>query len=144
MKEIQVLLKILSDGLKAIAQGIEAVSEKVDDIATSQAAEKPKAAAKTRAKKPATAATKKKPARKAAVQAPKKKAAAKAPEKKAGEKPTAAEAVYSVIGESKAGVDTATLAEKTGFDRKKVANTIYRLGKQGKIASISRGVYVAT
>ena len=42
MKEIQSLLIIVSDGLKMIAQGFEAVSEKVDEIAKSQAAEEPK------------------------------------------------------------------------------------------------------
>jgi hypothetical protein len=32
--------------------------------------------------------------------------------------------------------------KKTGYDRKKVANMVYRLGKQGKIKSIKKGVYV--
>ena len=40
MKEVQSLLKILSDGMKTIAKGVEAVSEKVDESANSQAAEK--------------------------------------------------------------------------------------------------------
>ena len=135
MKEIQSLLKIVSDGLKMIAQGFEAVSEKVDEIAKSQAAEEPKAAARTRAKKSAPAAPKKKPARKTAVKAPKKKAA---------KAPAAAETVYLAISKSKKGVNTNTLMKETGYDRKKVANMVYKLSKQGKIKSIQKGVYVKT
>ena len=56
--------------------------------------------------------------------------------------PTAVETVYKIIGGSKKGVDTATLMKKTGFDRKKIANIVYKLGKQGKIKSIEKGVYV--
>jgi hypothetical protein len=127
MKEIQSLLKIVSDGLKVIAQGIEAISGKVDEIAKSQTAEKPKA------KKPAPVAPKSKKAGKAAAKAPAKKAAASA---------TAGETVLKIIGESVQGADSATIMKKTGYDRKKVANMVYRLGKQGKIKSIQKGVYV--
>ena len=127
MNEIQSLLKIVSDGLKMIAQGFEAVSEKVAEIAKSQTADTLKA------KTSAPAAPKEKPARKAATKAPKKKAA---------KSPTAAETVYNVISRSKKGVDTATLMKKTGYDSKKVANMVYKLGKQGKIKSVEKGVYV--
>ena len=127
MKEIQSLLKIVSDGLKVIAQGIEAVSGKVDEIAKSQTAEKPKA------KKPAAAAAKSKKAAKPAAKAPKKKAAGATP---------AAETVLNTISASKQGIDITTLMKKTGFERKKVSNIIYKLGKQGKIKSIKKGVYV--
>jgi predicted Rossmann fold nucleotide-binding protein DprA/Smf involved in DNA uptake len=141
MKEIQSLLKIVSDGLKMIAQGVEAVSEKVDEIAKSQAAEEPKVAAKKRAKKPAPAALKKKPARKSAPKTPKTKTA-RASKTEAAKAPTAAETVYDVISRSQKGVDTSTLMKKTGYDRKKVANMVYKLGKQGKIKTVEKGVYV--
>jgi len=138
MKEIQSVLKIVSDGLKMIAQGIEAISGKVDEIAKTQAAAKPKA------KKPAPAAAKSKKAGKApakkAGKAPAKKAA-KAPAKKAAAAPTAGETVFNIISESEQGVDTATIMKKTGYDRKKVANMVYRLSKQGKIKSLQKGVY---
>jgi hypothetical protein len=39
------------------------------------------------------------------------------------------------------GVDGATLAKKTGFDNKKVANIVFKLRKMGKIKSVSKGVY---
>jgi len=116
-----------------IAQGFEAVSEKVDEIAKSQAAEEPRHAAKPRAKKSAPAAPKKKPARKTA---------AKASKKKAAKAPTGAETVYDVISKSNEGVNTDTLMKETGYDRKKVANTVYKLGKQGKIKTVEKGVYV--
>ena len=127
MKEIQTLLNIVSDGLKMLAQGIEAISKKVDEIAESQTVEMPKA------KKPAPAAAKaKKAGRKAA----------KAPAKKAAAAPTAGETVLKIISESNQGVDAATIMKKTGYDSKKVANMVYRLGKKGKIKSIQKGVYV--
>ena len=141
MKEIQSLLKIMSDGLKMIAQGIEAVSVKVEEIAKSQTDEEPKPAAKTRAKKSAPASPKKKPTRKATAKAPSKKAA-KAPKKNTTKAPTAAEKVYDVISKSNEGVNTATLMKETGYDRKKVANMLYRLGKQGKIKNVEKGIYV--
>ena len=127
MKEIQNLLNIVSDGLKMLAQGIEAISKKVDEIAESQTVEKPKA------KKPAPAATKSKKAGKTPATAPAKKAAAAS---------TAAETVLAIISGSKKGADMPTLMEKTGYDRKKVSNVIYKLGKLGKIKSIQKGVYV--
>jgi len=128
MKEIQSLLKIVSDGLKTIAQGVEAVSEKVNEIARSKSGEKPQA------KKSRPAAPLKKVARETA----------KAPKKKAAAAPTAAETVFNIISRSKKGIDAATLMKKTGYDRKKVANMVYKLSKQGKIKSIQKGVYVKT
>ena len=133
MKEIQSVLKLVSDGLKTIAQGVEGISKKVDEMAKSQTAGKPKLGAKPKSKKSAPAAPKKTAARKIA---------AKAPSKKAAKAPTAAETVFSVISRSKKGVDTSTLMKKTGYDRKKVANMVYKLGKQGKIKTVEKGLYV--
>ena len=128
MKEIQSLLKIVSDGLKTIAQSVEAVSGKINEISKSQFGEKPQVV------KGRPAAPLKKVAKKTA----------KAPKKKAATAPTAAETVFNIISRSKKGVDTATLMKKTGYDRKKVANMVYKLSKQDKIKSIQKGVYVKT
>ena len=81
----------------------------------------------------------------------------KAPAKKAAEKKTVAkkvapmkagatgtDAVLAIVNRSKKGVDTAIVMKKTGFDRKKVANIVFRLKKQGKIKSAGKGVYVKT
>ena len=132
MKEIQSVLKLVADGLKSLAQCVEAISDKVDELAESQTAEQTKSAAKPEAKE---FAPKKKVTRKAA---------AKAPKKKAARAPTAAETVYKFISTSKNGIDVTTLVKKTGYDRKKLSNAIYRLVKQGKIESIGKGVYVKT
>ena len=133
MKEIQSVLKLVADGLKVIAQGVEAISEKINEFAESQAAEEPKAAAKPKVKKFVPDVTKKKPARKSS---------AKTPKTKTAKAPTAAETVYNVISKSTESVNTATLMKETGYDRKKVANLVYKLGKQGKIRNIEKGVYV--
>ena len=56
--------------------------------------------------------------------------------------PTAAETVFAVIKKSKKGVDTATLMEKTGFNRVKIANNVKVLKKKGLVKSPEKGVYV--
>ena len=123
MKDLDVFLKTVVDGMRSMAKGIEILAEKMDTIAKSRMNEKPKKKAKA------------KPARKAPAK-PK-----KAVPKK--EKPaTAVETVLGIINKSKKGVDTATLMEKTGYDKKRVANLVYKLKKQGKIKSVGRGVYL--
>ena len=120
MKEFDVALKAVADGLRTIAQGMEKIAEKLED-STPQKQAKAKTKAKS-ARKKAAAKPKKKPAKKAV-------------------KETAADTVFAVIKRSKKGVNNASLAEKTGFDKKKIANIIFKLRKQGKIKSIDRGVY---
>jgi len=120
MKEFDVALKAVAEGLRTIAQGIEKIAEKLEDSV-------PKGKAKS------------KPARKAAAK-PKKSAPKKAPAKKTAKK-TAADAVLVIVNRSKAGVTSATLVKKTGFDKKKVANIVFKLRKQGKIKSLEKGVY---
>ena len=123
MKEIDVFLKTVVEGMKAMAQGIEVLSEKLDTIAKSRVGDKVKA----------------KPARKAPPSKPKKSVAKKAVPKKPV---TAAETVLKIINRSKKGVSPATISEKTGFDPKKVHNIVYKLKKQEKIRSVGRGLYL--
>lgn len=104
MKDIQSVLKLVADGLKSIAKCVEAISDKVDEAAESQTAEKPKSPAKPKARKSVSAATKKKAVNKTARKTPKKKAA---------KAPTAAETVYNVISKSTESVNTATLIKET-------------------------------
>lgn len=122
MKEIDVFLKTVVEGMKAMAQGIEALAEKLATITTSRDDEKGKA-------KPAPNAPSK----------PKKSAAKKAAPKKPV---TAAETVLKIINRSKKGISPAMISEKTGFSRKKVHNIIYKLKKEGKIKSIGKGLYL--
>lgn len=123
MKDLDVFLKTVVDGMRSMAKGIEILAEKMDTIAKSRMDEKPK-------KK-----TKAKPARKAPAKL-------KKPVQKKEKPATAAETVLRIINKSKKGVNTATLMEKTGYDKKKVANLVYKLKKQGKIKSVGRGVYL--
>jgi predicted Rossmann fold nucleotide-binding protein DprA/Smf involved in DNA uptake len=114
MKEVQSLLKLISDGLKTLAQGVEAVAEKVDEIAETQIVVKPKA---------------KKPVK-------------RTPRKKEVKAMTAADTVLKVIRRSKKGVSTSTIMEKTGFTRKQVYNVVFKLKQQGKIKSVQKGIYL--
>ena len=127
MKELEVFLKTVVDGMKGMAQGIEALAEKLDTIAKARM-DKQKAA-------------KKKPVKKApAKKAPVKKAAAK---KVGAKKPaTAVDTVLKVINRSKKGVDTAALMKKTGFSQRKIHNIVYKLKKQGKVKSVGKGGYL--
>lgn len=136
MKEVQNLLKIVSDGLKTLAQKVEAIAEKVDDVAGAKSPAK-------RAGKTKTPAAKKTVKAKKAAPAAKKKAAPAAKKKADTKAPTAADAVLAIIDSAKQGVNTAAIKEKTGFDQKKVANIIFKLKKQGKIKSAEKGVYTS-
>ena len=126
MKELQSVLNIVSDGLKTLAKGVEAIAEKVDEVAKSQGVVKPK-------RKKQSTATKKVKAVKKPVQ--------KATKKKEVKSATDADKVLEIIGRSKNGAGTAVIMQKTGFNQKKIANIIYRLRKQQKIKSVGKGVY---
>ena len=126
MKELHSVLNIVSDGLKTLAKGVEAIAEKVDEVAKSQGVVKPKR------KKPSTA-TKKVKAVKKPVQ--------KATKKKEVKSATDSDRLLEIIGRSKKGVGTAVIMQKTGYNQKKIANIIYRLRKQQKIKSVGKGVY---
>ena len=121
MKDLDVFLKTVVDGMRSMAQGIEILAEKMDTIAKSRMDEKPKKKAK--------------PARKAPAKV-------KKPVQKKEKPATAAETVLGIINKSKKGVDTATLIKKTGFEPKKIHNIVYKLKKQGKIKSVEKGVYL--
>ena len=122
MKELDVFLKTVADGMKTMAAGIESLAEKLDTLAKVQHGEKLKR-------------------RKTSPGRPRKKTAKKVVSKK--EKTiTAVDTVFRIIKRSRKGVDTATLMEKTGFNQKKIANMVYKLKNQGKIKSVRKGVYV--
>jgi outer membrane biosynthesis protein TonB len=191
--EVQKLLKMVSEGLKTLARGFEAIAERVIDSAkdknaaapqskkpsvslksfqgeskpTTEAKEPEPGAAEPVEKKAAEPVEKKaaepvekkaaepvekkaaEPVEKKAAEPVKKKAVLPAkkkvsgPAKKKTAKPvTAMDTVLNIIGSSETGADTATIREKSGYERKKVSNIVYKLKKQGKIASVKKGVYV--
>ncbi len=49
--------------------------------------------------------------------------------------------VFKVVKEYPDGVNVGTLKAETGFEDKKVRNIVFRLGKQGKIERVGRGIY---
>ena len=72
---------------------------------------------------------------------PVKKTAGRTVSKKTAQ-PAAADTVYKVIARLKKGANMATIKQKTGYDNKKIHNLVYKLKKQGKIISETKGVYV--
>jgi len=121
MKELEKFLKVLSDGMRTLAQGVEGLALKVDELANAQS-------------------TPPKPApRKTTETSPKK--APKKQTKSTAKQGTATDAVLAIIKRYKKGVDVATLKKKTGFDDKKIHNIIYKLKKKGLVKSVGKGVY---
>ena len=70
-----------------------------------------------------------------------KKPVQKATKKKEVKSATDTDKVFQIIGRYKNGASTAAIMQKTGYNQKKIANIIYRLSKQQKIKSVSKGVY---
>ena len=134
MKEVQRLLKFVSDGLKFLAQGVEAIAEKMDDSAKTKNTGKaepdkqpvPEKTDKTVDIKPKTA----------------QRATPKVDRKKAVKPATATSTVLDIISRSPEGVRTAAIRVQTGYEQKKVSGIVYKLRKQGKIKSVKKGVYV--
>ena len=56
-------------------------------------------------------------------------------------KKSGTQTVLDMIRKSKKGIGTETLINKTGFDGKKIHNTLFKALKEGKIERVGRGVY---
>ncbi len=65
--------------------------------------------------------------------------------KKTGDKRSgsAGKKVIAAIREYEDGVGFAEIQQRTGFEEKKLRNLIYRLKNDGKIVTLSRGIYYA-
>lgn len=132
MRELETFFKTVSDGLRALAQGVDAIAKKLEGLADVRNGQRYKPV------------TKYKPGRKAKAETPKAKTAGERAKKTTpqGKKRTAAsDIVYEIFNSAKGPVDFAILVEKTGFEKKKLHNILYRLKSQGKIRSVSQGVY---
>jgi predicted Rossmann fold nucleotide-binding protein DprA/Smf involved in DNA uptake len=139
MKEIEKILKTVSDGLKLAAQGMLSLAEKVNEaaktmgtteksVAEQQAAAVGKLKTKTKTSKKGKTTVK--------VIRTKKNAGAQAM--------TAIDTIFDIVKKSDKPVGMATLREKTGFESKKIANVLFKLKKQGKIKSVGKGVYTSS
>jgi sugar-specific transcriptional regulator TrmB len=125
--------------LKAIKKEIKALTKKVDNlIAAAGKPEKAKPVKKTEAKPVEKTVAKKTPPK----AKPAKKVAVKKPAPKKVVLVTATDTVFAVIKESNNGVNTATLVEKTGFNRQKIYNVVMNLKKKGMVTSPEKGLYV--
>ena len=125
--------------LKAIKKEIKALSKKVDKlIAAAGKSKKAKPVKKSKAKPVKKAVAKKTPPKAKLA----KKIAVKKPAPKKVVKVTATDTVFAVIKESNNGVNTATLVEKTGFNRQKIYNIVMNLKKKGMVTNPEKGIYV--
>ena len=50
--------------------------------------------------------------------------------------------IFDAIKRSKKGIAIEKINEKTGFGGRQLSNALYKLTKQGKIKTVSRGVYM--
>ena len=57
---------------------------------------------------------------------------------------SAVDIVLDTIKNSRQGLGFTEIQAKTGFDEKKIRNTIFRLNKIGKIKRKRRGIYIAS
>ena len=136
-----ILMKKLTDQLKAIAKSLASLSKQVERV-SKQAAILPspkKVASKKKVRKKPF--SKKKIAKKVAA---KKKVAkkTKAVKKKTAATTTVLDAVMAVVKRSKKGATIDALRSKTGLGPRQLSNALYKLSKKGVIVAKSRGVYV--
>ena len=132
MKALKKDLQSVVKSLKLLTKQTEQIAKALGKLETSRPVKK----------RPIVKSKKKIVTKKASKKAVTKKASKKTSAKKATSK-TATDTVLSIIKRSKRGLNTAALEKKTTFDSIKIRNIIFRLKRQGKIQSKSRGIYVA-
>jgi len=110
-------MKDLKKSLEKLASDLNKAAKQVENLAG-------KLEAKTKATKPL------------------KKTAGRTVSKKTVKQPTAADTVLGIVKRYKKGANIAAIKQKTGYDNKKIHNLVYKLKKQGKIKSETKGVYV--
>lgn len=54
----------------------------------------------------------------------------------------ATEALLGLIAATPGGISLAEMAQRTGFDAKKIRNVVYRLNRSGRIRRRERGLYL--
>ena len=125
MKELETVVKTFGEGLRVLAQGVQAVADKLESFVNiSRDVESEFEPAADHNIRPTE------------------------PEKASEEASSPAPAinvtgmVYEKISESAGPVTIDELEALTGVERKKLHNIVYRLKKQGRIKNVSKGVYV--
>jgi len=126
MKEMETFVKAFGEGLRSLAQGVHAIADKLDSYVDPSGSDKDF--------EPEPAANDYNPPE----------AAEETPDNTVSQKKSAISAtavVHEAIITATKPIAMGELSEKTGFDTKKLNNIIYRLRKQNKIKSVSKGVY---
>lgn len=124
MKELDLFMKTVGEGLRTLAQGVNVMAEKLDRFLESRSAS-PGAESEKDREAPVDVET----------EAEDKQALRQSP----GVNATAM--VARLIQESETPVQLDDLVQETGFDKRKLQGIVYRLKKQGKIASAGKGSY---
>jgi hypothetical protein len=132
MKELETFFKTVGEGLRTLAQGVNSIADKLEGLNDTRNGQKPKPDIKDTPDREVKAETPK--AKKAGDDAKK-----TTPRGKNGT--AASDIVYGVFDSAIGPVDMGVLVEKTGFERKKLYNILYRLKSQGKVRSVGKGVY---
>ena len=132
-------MKALRKDLKSVVKSLKLLTKQTEKIAKALDKVQPPRPAK---KKSLAEAGKKIVTKKAVKKTAAKKVSKKTLPKEAAGK-TATDTVLISIKRSRNGLNTAALEKKTNFDAIKVRNIIFRLKRQGKVKSESRGMYVA-
>lgn len=128
-------MKIPAKHIHALAKSLNNLADAIDQILQNpddQPAPAPK---------PKKASLKKKSVKTIAKKSAPKKKSAKAKAKKSAKKPTKIDVVLATIQRARNGIDTATLLKRTGFDKRTISNSIYKLKKENKIKSPKKGEY---
>ncbi|MBW1643087.1 MAG: hypothetical protein JRJ76_09635 [Deltaproteobacteria bacterium] len=120
-QQLKKQLATASKSLVNLSKQLEKLSIHVDKLQAAEATAKKKPVAK---KKPAV----------------RKKAGVKKPTAVKGE--TVLGSVFDSIKRSKKGIAIEKIKEKTGYDGRQLSNALYKLTKQSKIKTVSRGVYI--
>ena len=145
MKEFDIFVKSLSDGLKAFAKGVETVAGQLDDFVQSQQAdEEEKKKEKPEEETPVTPLEKTTGSKEPETVSPEPVAPKPSPYEEPEDTQTlsATETILQRILGARNGVDIETLVEETGYDRRKIYNIIYRLKKRKQVKNKSKGVYI--
>ncbi len=132
MKELEMLLKTVSDGLKILAQGVNVIADKLENFTESKKTDTTRPQAEPAPVHETHTETS------GRGTSPR---AAKQPGPRGKKGASASEIVYEAMNRAKGPVNIDLLAKKTGFEKNKLHNVLYRLKKQGRIESVSKGVY---
>ena len=124
MKELDQFMKTVGEGLRALAQGVNSVAEKLDrflESRTTSPEDQPESAPEV------------------PVEVEKETSDQQVLKPASGRNATAV--VSELIQKSPKPVKLEELAQKTGFDKRKLQGILYHLKKQGKIVSAGKGIY---